>query len=400
MHIPFFRRAAKAAPRRELLAFAAAMASPLDASAALGSGAGYPLLAERCLRHNPVAFRCVTMIGRAVASVPLYLQNATGAEITDHPALTLLNRPSPLVSARAFFETLALHLTLDGNGFIEPLGPLGAAPQELHLLRPDRVSIRAGSHGLPLYRVSRGAQTEDIAPDPLDARLPLIHLRRGGIGAVGAGGVGRGQGDGEAALAAIAAHDLAGQWNSALLENGARPSLALIYEPKDGSPASLSEEQFQRLKTELHTLHSGAAKAGSIMLLDGGLTAKELSLSPKDMDWLAGRRQAALDIATAFGVPAQLAGIPDAQTYANMEQARLSFWEDTVLPLAHLIADGLTQHLLPAFEPGLRLTLDEDAIPALAAQRLATYEKLSQADFLTDAEKRAAVGYGPVLRQQ
>jgi HK97 family phage portal protein len=286
----------------------------------------------------------------------------------------------------------------DGNGFIDPLGPPGLPPQELHLLRPDRVSIRAGSQGLPIYRVTRGARTEELSPDPLDARLPLIHLRRGGVGADGAGGIGRGQGDGEAALSAIAAHDLAGQWNAALLENGARPSLALIYEPKDGSPASLSEEQFQRLKTELHTLHSGAAKAGSVMLLDGGLTAKELSLSPKDMDWLAGRRQAALDIATAFGVPAQLVGIPDAQTYANMEQARLSFWEDSVLPLARLIADGLTEHLLSRFEPGLRLSLDEDAIPALASQRLATFEKLSAATFLTDAEKRAAVGYGPVVQ--
>jgi HK97 family phage portal protein len=392
----FFRRAVKAAPRRDLLAYATASSPGLEPSVALGSGAAYPHLAERCLRHNPVAFRCVTMIARAVAAVPLYLQTAKGQELTDHPASALLARPAPQVSQRAFLETLAIHLILDGNGFIDPLGPPGLPPQELHLLRPDRVSIRAGSQGLPIYRVTRGARTEELSPDPLDARLPLIHLRRGGIGADGAGGIGRGQGDGEAALAAIAAHDLAGQWNAALLENGARPSLALIYEPKDGSPASLSEEQFQRLKTELHTLHSGAAKAGSVMLLDGGLTAKELSLSPKDMDWLAGRRQAALDIATAFGVPAQLVGIPDAQTYANMEQARLSFWEDSVLPLARLIADGLTEHLLSRFEPGLRLSLDEDAIPALANQRLATFEKLNAATFLTDAEKRAAVGYGPV----
>jgi len=180
-----------------------------------------------------------------------------------------------------------------------------------------------------------------------------------------------------------------------MLENGARPSLALIYDPKDG-PAHLSEEQFLRLKGELKAQVSGAEQAGAVMLLDGGLTAKELSLSPKDMDWLAGRKQGALDIATAFGVPAQLIGIPDAQTYANMEQARLAFWEDTVLPLVRLIQDGLGDWLLPRWEAGLRFAPDEDAVPALVDRRHALFEKLGKAGFLTLNERRAAAGYPPL----
>jgi phage portal protein BeeE len=95
-------------------------------------------------------------------------------------------------------------------------------------------------------------------------------------------------------------------------------------------------------------------------------------------------------------VPAQLIGIPDAQTYANMEQARLAFWEDTVLPLVRLIQDGLSDWLLPQWEAGLRFAPDEDAIPALVDRRHALFEKLGKAEFLTLNERRAAAGYPPL----
>ena len=42
----------------------------------------------------------------------------------------------------------------------------------------------------------------------------------------------------------------------------------------------------------------------------------------------------ARDIALCFGVPAQLVGIPDAQTYANVQEARLALYEKTIIPLA------------------------------------------------------------------
>jgi len=58
------------------------------------------------------------------------------------------------------------------------------------------------------------------------------------------------------------------------------------------------------------------------------------------MDWLGGRNVAARDIALAFGVPAQLVGIPDAQTYANMAEARMALYEETVLPLVTRVIAG------------------------------------------------------------
>ncbi|MEP2119623.1 phage portal protein, partial [Bauldia litoralis] len=182
--------------------------------------------------------------------------------------------------------------------------------------------------------------------------------------------------------------------NKALLDNAARPSGALVYRTREGG--NLSADQYERLKDELETGFSGARNAGRPLLLEGGLDWKALSLTPKDMDFLAAKNGAAREIALAFGVPPMLLGIPGDNTYANYRQANLAFWRQTVLPLCGRLAEALTAWLAPAYGDGLRLWFDADQIEALASEREALWGRVAAADFLTVNEKRAAVGYGPV----
>jgi HK97 family phage portal protein len=111
----------------------------------------------------------------------------------------------------------------------------------------------------------------------------------------------------DAAIAAASVHNRASRWNKALLDNAARPSGALSYEPSDGS--LLSVEQFDRLKTELAAEFSGSGNAGRPLLLEGGLKWQAMSLSPAYMDFIALKESAARDIALAFGVPPVLVGL-------------------------------------------------------------------------------------------
>src|SRR5690606_34003158 len=83
-----------------------------------------------------------------------------------------------------------------------------------------------------------------------------------------------------AAAGAIAIHNAATRWNKALLDNAARPSGALVYDPGDGS--ALSAEQFARLRREMEEGFAGATNAGRPMLLEGGLKWQAMSLSPAD----------------------------------------------------------------------------------------------------------------------
>ena len=63
--------------------------------------------------------------------------------------------------------------------------------------------------------------------------------------------------------------------------------------------------------------------------------------------------------------------------------------------MAQELTRELNGWLVPTFGSGLRLALDLDELPALEAKRHQKFERINSADFLTDDEKRSALGYGP-----
>ena len=150
-----------------------------------------------------------------------------------------------------------------------------------------------------------------------------------------------------AAAEAIAVHNAATRWNRALLDNAARPSGALVYDPGDGS--TLSPEQFARLKAELEGAYQGPGNSGRPMLLEGGLSWQSMALTPADMDFAGLKEAAARDIALAFGVPPMLLGLPGDNSYANYREANKALWRLSILPLAQTICEAISQGLADWF---------------------------------------------------
>lgn len=372
----------------------ASQAGPMIALAHVGrprwTPRRYDALAEEGFRKNVVAWRCISEVARAAAAIPYLLYDADGHELEQHPLLALLRQPNPLQGGAQFLESVFSFYQIAGNAYVEVTVTDDGAPRELFALRPDRMRVIPGSSGLPQgYEYQLGGQQVRWPCDAITGASRILHWKTFhplddwyGLAPL------------EAALPAIDQHNAASCWNQALLQQAARPSGALVYAPKDG-PTQLSDGQFRRLKDELDAHYSSARNAGRPLLLEGGLEWKEMGLSPKDMDWLAGRDRAARDIALAFGVPEQLIGISESQTYANMAEARLALYEETVLPLAQQLKGELQRWLMPLFGQDLRLELDTDEIPALAARRDMVWDKLNRADFLTRDEKRQAIGYPP-----
>jgi HK97 family phage portal protein len=192
-----------------------------------------------------------------------------------------------------------------------------------------------------------------------------------------------------AAAGAIAIHNAATRWNKALLDNAARPSGALVYEPGDGS--ALSADQFARLRAEMEAGFAGAGNAGRPMLLEGGLKWQALSLSPADMDFVGLKAAAAREIALAFGVPSMLLGLPGDAAYANYREANKALWRLAILPLAETILQSIAQGLSGWFVDAA-LAVDLDRVPALAEDRERLWAQVSAADFLSPEEKREMLG--------
>ena len=64
-----------------------------------------------------------------------------------------------------------------------------------------------------------------------------------------------------------------------------------------------------------------------------------------------------------------------------------------MLPLVARTAQALTAWLQPVYGAGLKIDYDADRLPGLSAERDALWARVGAADFLSDEEKREAVGY-------
>jgi HK97 family phage portal protein len=374
-------------------------AAPLDTKAAPQAGIGVAFygegraswtprdigaLAREGFQRNAIVHRAVRLVAEAAAALPVGLVGEGAAE--PHPLEALLARPNPRQGGAALLESLYGHLMVSGNAYLQATN-LDGSLRELHALRPDRMRVVPGPDGWPAaYDYAVGGRTlrfdqggEGVPPI---LHLTLFHPTDDHYGLSPM----------EAAAVALDIHNAAGAWNKALLDNAARPSGALVFATQSG--ATLSDAQFTRLKGELEANYQGAGNAGRPLLLEGGLDWKPLALSPKDMDFVEAKSGAAREIALAFGVPPLLLGLPGDNTHANYAEANRAFYRQTVIPLVRRTAEALAHWLEPAFGPAC-LEPDLDAIEALAPERESLWRRVQAADFLTEAEKRAAVGYGP-----
>lgn len=345
----------------------------------------YDRLAREGYEQNAVAFRCVRMIAEAAASVPWQLyENAV--ELDEHPLLSLLARPNLGEGGVEFLEAWYGHLQVAGNAYLEAV-TIGEAVRELHVLRPDRMKVVPGPRGWPdAFEYAVNGRTIMFRDEP---DHPILHMKafhptddHYGLSPL------------EAAAKAVDIHNAAGAWNKALLDNAARPSGALVYKGVGGDQ-SLNDEQFDRLKTQLEENYSGAGNAGRPLLLEGGLDWQQMGLGPRDLDFNEAKNAAAREIALAFGVPPMLLGIPGDNTFANYKEANLVLWRQTVLPLVRKTVTAFSHWLLPRFGDHLRLDIDLDAVSALTVERDNLWTRMKEADFISDDEKRATVGYGP-----
>ena len=357
----------------------------------------YQDLAKEGYQKNAIVYRCVNEIAKGASAVPFHIK-AGDDVLEQHPLIDLLNRPNPLQSNSEFFNSLFGYLLLAGNAYVLKVGGLAGQPKELHLLRPDRIEIKAGSGYMPerydyvingkiltSYEVDQDTGMGDLKQiklwNPLDDYHGLSPLA--------------------AAAVEVDQHNLASTHNISLLSNGARPSGAIIFKPKDdaGFTANLSDSQRQQLLTDLNQRFSGTSNAGSHMLLEGDFDWKEMGLSPKDMDFLNLKHMSSTDIALCFGVPSQLVGVPDAQTYANVAEARLALYEETIIPYLRKIESDINEWLVPQFNENIKFQYIVDEIPALSERRRRIYENITTAvsqGIMTRNEAREMIGLSPV----
>lgn len=345
----------------------------------------YEAISTEGFQKNVIAFRAISLISRGIASIPMSLKTLSldNNEKLRYELNNLLNRPNQFQSRGSFFEHLVNYLLISGNAFIH-CGEI----RQFTCLRTDRVQIISNAEKTAVDFYAYNVDSSQFRIEKED----LLHLKFFnplndwyGLSPL------------QIASRAIDQHNAMSNHNLAILQNGGRPSGCLMI--KTGSE-NLTEEQREQLRSDVRDAYAGTLNAGKIMVLEGDFEWKEMGLSPKDLDFSAGKDLTTREIAQAFGVPPVLVGLRGDSGFANYREARLHLWEDTILPLAEVIRLEISNWMSQKFGMEVEIVFDLDSVHALTARRDILWQRISSADFLTKDEKREILGFPPLSAEQ
>ena len=331
--------------------------------------------------ENPYVYRCMDLRATSVSSLQPIVFDKDGNDIPNHPLNLLLDRPNPRSTWRQFMYDVQIDIAATGNAYIMPMITIKGV-SELWRIPPERVSyVATGDIFRPVdyWIVTTGEKAIHVDPES------MIHVHT----QLGADMI-HGVAPMDAAGLSIRNQNDAREWNSSVLNNGAKPSL-IITDQHDLTPFQVAD-----FKQKLAAGYSGKNNAGRIMLLDNGKTASTAGFSATDMDYSNGIVLSAREICIAFGVPPEHLGDSANKTYSNMEEGSRFYATHTVIPLADMVYEPLTIFLRKYYRDFDRIGYDKEQIDGMSTDGTEIITALNNATFLTVNEKRARLSYSAV----
>ena len=348
----------------------------------------YAKLCREGYSNNVVAYRCVNLIARGGASIPMIVTK-DGVRIKDHPLLSLINSPNPYQGRVKLLENILSYILLSGNSYLNLVRDSRGIVAEVYALRPDRMNVIPSSGVFPqAYQYSVDSVKQIYPVDQTSGSSDILHIK-----SFNPLNDWYGMSPLAAAAKSIDQHNAVAGHNLALLQNGGRPTGVLMIGRKKGN--NLTQEQRDELRSYIEQTHNIKSKTGRFLVLEGDMEWKEMGLSPKDLDFVEGKKLTAREIAQAYGVPPTLVGVPGDATFANYKEARYHLWEDTIIPLMEGIITEFNRGVAKDFGDNIKLELDLDNVAALAPKREKLWARIEGASFLSMEEKRQLLGFPP-----
>ncbi len=351
-------------PRRRANRVAPALSNEWDRQ--LGSGQAWmPLSYGEYYPRSALVYAAIKMRQDALTRVPVrvYRRLAAGApregdrrravEAVEpaHPAQRLLDSPNPFWTRGDLWRATETSLGLWGSAFWGLERDETGQVTEIWPLRSDRMRVipDPARYIKGFVYVGQGRQivsylAEDVVWiryfNPLDEYAGLSPIAPLRLSA-------------DMGLDALRA-------NRSNLTNDSTPGL--FVETEDTPTDDEVREFYERWESRFQGVNRGRRPA----LLSGGMTAKNLGFSPKEMEYLQTLRWSLEDVARVYGVPKAMLGDIERVSFANFATARRVFWEDTLVPQMAFYAEALQQMLLPNFgDPSLFVEFDTSEVEAL-----------------------------------
>ncbi len=178
---------------------------------------------------------------------------------------------------------------------------------------------------------------------------------------------------------------------NSLYDNGVNPSGAL------GVAGHLSDEQYNQVRRRFSEVYAGPTKAAKAMILDQGLTWKQISINPEDAEFLASRRFTVEELARLFGCPPPIIGDLSHGTFTNTETVGRWFATHTLSPWIRKIENEFSRSVFcDATRRTHKLEIDMSGfLGGDPAERWNAWKIAVEAGILSPDEVRAEEGWNP-----
>lgn len=282
-------------------------------------------------------------------------------ETTDSQWNDLLKAPNKLTTWRGLIEEYATYYLLLGHSYIyksEAVGFPGIA--ELTTMPADKVDIVAGDYINPI----KGFELEEINNSfiPYDKMLfqkmcnPVgtFEERLYGMSPI------------RAAWYVVQSGNNAWEANGSILKN--RGASGILTSEAD---FPLTDEEIDQIESVWNKRNSGADKFGKITFGGNKVNYTSIGMSPNDLKLIEMSIIPLRTLCSVYGIDSEVLNDTASSTYNNRKEAEKALFEDTVLPLADTIKDGLNMCVTPELVDGerLRLTYSTKNISALQADK-------------------------------
>lgn len=309
-----------------------------------------------------VAQACISVISQNLAAMPMnvYARSGNGGRerATSHPLYGVLHDQfNAQMTAFEGREFLLVSLLTNGNAYARIETNARGQVIALHPLHPSLVTVERLQNGRLRYRVS---DAKGLARAHLQDEILHLRYRLGSDGVMGVSPIQLAR---ETFSLALTQQEQATRQASRAF----RAEGALVFPQSIGSDKKADALDILRDRVE------GQVDTSGILVLDGGVDWKSLSITAKDAEFLDSRKLSNMDVARTFSVPPTVVGITDNATYSNVDGESRALVVRCLAPMARRVEQAMNVALLTT-EGRKRYFVEHDLAGLMRGDMKARYE--------------------------
>ena len=286
------------------------------------------LRGDYTLQNSELLFSAVSRISNALSAMPIQLYRGTSPVKNDLNDLVSFS-PNPNMTSCQLVKTLEACRCTAGNCYgLKLYDAVNGALQRIDPLDPSRVTpVLEDESGELWYRITPEKGAEFYVHNYYMIHVPFISTN----GYTGVNPV-------SVLYDTMSYSDNIQTFSVKQLDQGVNAAIVLE------APANLGDTQKQQMVEAF--LNTYKETSGNILLLESGVTAKSMNLSPVDSKLFEVEKITRSKVAMVYNIPPHLLGDYSDTSFNSQEQQMLEFLMLTMLPIVTAYEQELNRKLL------------------------------------------------------